>query len=434
MVFGCYAKHGGYAKQTILIGKKVSGVIFSQEVHVGDWFCIGMVLLASVVAGTVALWRRQAACVFVSGLLLNVIGSVAWIVWGSGTMAALIEINALALAVGSAVWTLLGAIPPSSVPHVAFGRRKIVFSHLAAQFAVGLVGLAASIGVTRKVMSLPQVGPQPLEWIALAVTVGAVAICLWDRTARFPLAGLYALGLAAIGMEQIDRFAPGRFFVWAGSAEYAGFALVTALLGWSLPRFKPVWTTLRIPNDPTRWSRRWFLWAQASITVVSAVLAAWISIDFSFDGMGQDVALFGWSGRQTGCPTALMLVGAAIAMTWQTKGGWRARWQYVAMAAGVLFTSSVGWARIDSASDTTTGDARWLHRSVSLLLSSSMMTLLTSFGLARVLSRKSDWIKRARKAMPAFGGLVLLMLAIVLLLAAVASGDTGVGALAPKMQ
>jgi len=387
----------------------------------GVWFCLGAILLASVVTGAVALWRRQAACVFVSGLLLNVIGSIAWRVWGPGTVAELFEINAISLAVGSALWTLIGAVHPSGIPHASFGKRRIVFSHLAPKLAVGLVGLAVSIGVAREVMNLPQVDPRPLDWIALAATVGAVTMCLWDRTARFPLAGLYVLGLAAIGMEQIYRFSPGKFFLWGVSAEYAGYALVTALIGWSLPRLKSVWVALRIPDEPGRWSRQWFLRTQVLITAVSAALAAWISIDFSFDGMGEGVALFGWTGRLTGRPTALMLVGATIVMAWQTDGALRAGWQYAAMAAGVLFTSSVGWARIDSASDPTNGDARWLHRSVNLLVSASMMTLLTRFGLGRVLPRKSDWINRGRKAMPAFAGLALLALAIVLVLAAVAA-------------
>jgi len=397
-------------------------VFFSYEVHIGVWFCLGAVLLASVVTGAAALWRRQAACVFVSGLLLNVIGTIAWTVWGPGTVAALIEINAISLAVGSAVWMLLGAVHPSGVPHADFGRRQLVFSHLAVKFAVGLMGLAVFIGVAREVMNLPQAEPQPLDWIALAATVGAVAICLWDRTARFPLAGLFALGLVAIGLEQIERFSPGRFFVWACGAEYAGFAYVTALIGWSLPRFRRVGEVLRIPDDPTRWSQRWFLRAQASIVSLTAMLTTWISIDFSFDGLGEGVALFGWTGRMSACPTALMLVGATAAMAWQTTGVSRARWQYAALATGLLCTSSLGWARIDAASGTVAGNALWLQRSVNLLVTASMMTLFTRFGIARIVSRKSDWITRGRRAMPAFGGLALLMLAIVLLLTTAAVG------------
>ena len=43
-----------------------------------------------------------------------------------------------------------------------------------------------------------------------------------------------------------------------------------------------------------------------------------------------------------------------------------------------------------------------------------MMTLLTSFGLARVLPRDSDWIPRGRRAMPAFAGLAVGLLVLVL--------------------
>ena len=49
----------------------------------------------------------------------------------------------------------------------------------------------------------------------------------------------------------------------------------------------------------------------------------WIALDFSFDDMGQDVALFGLAGRQATCSAALMLVGATILMAWQSSGRWR---------------------------------------------------------------------------------------------------------------
>ena len=246
--------------------------------------------------------------------------------------------------------------------------------------------------------------------------VFAVVVSLWDGASRLPLAGLYALGLAAVGMGEIWRgFSPGKFFVWGCTCDLAGFVLVTALLGWLLPHIKSASTMLRIPNESTRWSVKWFLPSQALLAAVAAALAAWVSMDFSFDGLGEGVALFGLSGRLAGCPAALMLLGAAILMAWQAHGAWRAAWQWAAMAAGMLFTSSLGWAQLDAAVAFSVGDTPWLHRSANLLLSASMMTLMTRFGLALVLPGQSDWILRARQASPVFGGLALLMLTAVLI-------------------
>jgi hypothetical protein len=42
-----------------------------------------------------------------------------------------------------------------------------------------------------------------------------------------------------------------------------------------------------------------------------------------------------------------------------------------------------------------------------------MMTLMTGFGLGRVLPRHSDWIPRGRRAMPVFGILAAVLLAML---------------------
>jgi hypothetical protein len=207
-------------------------------------------------------------------------------------------------------------------------------------------------------------------------------------------------------LAQIQRgFAPRRFFVWGTVCDLAAFVLVTALLGWALTR---IGAGARKFGDAHRWSAAWFRCLQTLLALIAAALAVLIAADRSFDGLGAGVALFGLSGRLVACPAALMLLGAAVLMAWQSQGRWRAGWQYAALGLGMLFTTSIGWATMDAA----TGSP-WLHRTVNLLISASMMTLMTGLGLGRVLPRGSDWIPRGRRAMPAFGTLALLMAAIV---------------------
>jgi len=393
----------------------VLAILWSTEDTSGAWWRISPVLAIGVSAGVIALWRRQAAYVFISGLLLNVAGSIAWIAWGPSSYTSFIQTNVLCLAVGSIAWTLLGSLHPSGVPHPRLGDRPLPFAHLAAVCAVGLLWAMAMIGAAGDVLDMPHLELLRLDWIALVTAAVAVAICLWDRNARFPLAGLYFLGLSAAGMSLIHRdLSPGTYFLWTASCELTGFVLVAALLGWGLPRMKPAWTALLIPDDRQRWSWQWFFQAQAVLSILTAALAAWVSIDFSFDGTGSEIALLGMSGRLAGRPAALMLVGATILMAWQARGATRSGWQMAAMAAGVLFSSSIGWAALDSDPETLTGQAPWLHRGVNLMVSAAMMTLLTGFGLGQGLPRGSDWIAQGRRAVPVFGCLALLMLVIVL--------------------
>jgi hypothetical protein len=275
------------------------------------------------------------------------------------------------------------------------------------------LGLVAMIAVGRAVLGLPHSAPEPLDWIALAVTSVAVAASLWDRGARFSAAGLYWIALTAISMGQIQRgYSPGSYFLWGAVCEWTGLMIVAALVGWSFRRFPIAATILRIPDGRVYWPDGWFNGIQALLAAASAALVAWISLDSTFDVMGAEVALFGMSGRMACCPAALMLIGATMLMAWQDDGAWRALWQYSAMASGVLFTTSVAWARLDVGR--AAADTLWLDRSVSLLISTGMMTLLTRFGLARVLPRSGDWITRARRAAPVFGALALLLLVAVL--------------------
>lgn len=383
---------------------------------VAIWFGLGFVLVLSLAAGAVALGRRQPAGVFASGLLINVTGIVAWAVWGPRTIHTLLQINVVCLSLGCAMWVLLDRLHPSGVPHANCGGRTLGFARLAAPLAVGLLGLVVATGVARQIMDLPHLELAVLDWAALCTATGAVVVCFWDDTGPFPLVGLYVLGLVAISMMEIARnFSPGQYFLWGSMCEWAGFVLVSALAGWSLPRLKRIAVLLRMCGTPARGSTGWFNMAQAFLAASTAVITAWISVDFSFDGMGEDVAWIVVSGRQAACGAALMLVGGAIVMAWQTRGGRRAAWQYAAMTAGVLLTSSVGWASLDVASDAPLVPEIWLHRSMTLMITTGMMTFMAGIGFRGILPRSSDWITRGRRAAPVFGSLALLMLLAVLL-------------------
>ena len=90
-------------------------------------------------------------------------------------------------------------------------------------------------------------------------------------------------------------------------------------------------------------------------------------------------------------------------------------WQFATMFAGILFTASLGWSRIDLAG-LPAGESPWPDHVFTLLVSTGMMTFMTSVGLPRFLPRDSDWIPRGRQAMPVLGttALVLLVLWLVL--------------------
>lgn len=211
----------------------------------------------------------------------------------------------------------------------------------------------------------------------------------WNRIAPFALAIGYSLAWLLLAVAQVARgVSPWRFFVWSGLAEWAGLLLVTSLVGW--------W--VRRPRDASRQilsadGDRLFPAVQALLTVTVALWLGWVTIDFSFDGMGAGLALFGFAGRTCACPSALMLLGASILMAWQSSAGWRVRWQSLAITMGLLFTTSISWVRVDASSE-----APWWDRQLALALTSGMMSLMTRFAFPRVLPAQSDWLVRGRQA------------------------------------
>lgn len=251
----------------------------------------------------------------------------------------------------------------------------------------------------------------PIWWVgASALAAAAVSVGLWDRTSRFRHVAYYSLAWFLLAIAQIARGAsPSRYYVWTGLAEWSGLLLVIAIVGWLIRRPRVVAASRSSAGD------RWFMAAQAGAMAVISLLVGWIATDFSFDGMGAGFALFGLAGRHCACPSALMLVGASIAMAWQSTGWWRTVWQFSAMAAGVLFTTSLGFARINAASE-----APWLDRTVKLMITTGMMAIMTWIGLPRVLPNESDWIARGRRASPVFAAAALLLMATALIAKVVA--------------
>ena len=101
-------------------------------------------------------------------------------------------------------------------------------------------------------------------------------------------------------------------------------------------------------------------------------------------------------------------------MAWQATAQRRTNWQCAAFAAGVLFSCTNTWARLDTAAGTFSGDQPWVHRSAALMIATGMMTLLSTFGLRLVLPKHSDWLTSGRRIAPLLGGATIVMVLFVL--------------------
>ncbi|MFH1924336.1 MAG: hypothetical protein ABIP48_31175, partial [Planctomycetota bacterium] len=398
------------------IGTVVVGLalLYAGEDPVLPWWSARAVLAAGVMAGVLAMWLRLGAYVFLSGLLVNVAGTVIWMAWGPWNFAAVLYTNVLCLAVGSCVWTLLRPAHPEGVPGIKLGGRAWPFAHLAVQAGLAVLGVLVVISAVydvwdiHRVSSLHDPATYQLGWLALAAAAVATTLLLWDRTARFPLKAWYSIGLIAVGMALGVRELSPRVFCWTAGHELAGFVLLTALLTRLLSRMKPAWQALRIPGHDNRFPNDWLPQVQAVVAGLALVLGAWISIDFAFDGINR--AGVAWiTGRTAGPLSACALLAAGVLIAGQSSGRWRVGWQCGTIALGALVLAEGCWAWLPPA-----WGVPWLHRSVILMAAAVVMALVSQFGLARILPAGSGWIVSGRRMLPLLGAVALVLLALVL--------------------
>jgi hypothetical protein len=367
------------------------------------------VLGVSLAFGLLALWRGLPGYVYLSGILLNVAGTVYWMHQGPSDVPGFVHTNVVCLAAGSVIWTLIGLLGRFK-PGV-FGRSEHLppFAHLAVLLGLVLLGSLAGVSLILCVAQVEHAAVGPLGWIALGATAAAAALLLWDRRAGFPLAALYFSGLAALAMALDARLLTSRALCWTAGPELALFVLLAAVLSRLLPALAPLWRAAGMTEVEGHRSERWFLPAQAVAAGLAALLSVWISIDFAFSGMTRPG--FQWlPGRMIGPLTAMLLVGAAIvSAAARVAGRGRAVWQYATFAFSALVLAELGWAWLRPEIPLP-----WLHRNVVLMVASVVMTLAAGLVLPAILPGRSDWIDRGRRCVPRLGGLSLAMLVVIL--------------------
>ncbi|MGA2798300.1 MAG: hypothetical protein ABSE63_12020, partial [Thermoguttaceae bacterium] len=384
-------------------------VLYCHEDVAGVWWRLRALMGLSLAAGIIALWMQSEGHVFVSGLLLNAAGTVAWIAWRPGGIPLLVDMNVLALAAGSMIWTLIQIIYPQAIAYPRWHDKPLPFAHFAAAAGLAALGALAAVNVTLDLLKLEHEAIAPWGWYAAAAIAAAIMFLVWDRAVRLSLLGLYVSGLTAIAMQWDYWQESRRMTCLRAGADLASFVIVMALAGWLLPKARWICRWLQIPDEADRWPSEWFMQIQALAACVAGALGVWVALDFGFDGLAKGVALFGLSGRLMGITGLLMVLGGSIVMAWQAKSAWRVQWQYASFVAGLLLLSSLRWAGIDPAQA-----GPWLHRGVVFLVSATMMTMICSFGLKKVISSNSDWIGIGRRMAPLFGGVSILTLGLVL--------------------
>lgn len=232
-----------------------------------------------------------------------------------------------------------------------------------------------------------------LHWLALAATIALMTAVLWDKHAKYAVAGLYLLGLlaGALAFYQLDL--ASAQLRWATVMLLAIYALATAAVWHWRERFITFAERFGVPRrlTPETTELIWFFAFTVFSTAVLISLAYW-----------TDLRTLSFSLRST---AALAVVAQFVTFALIAEGVSRRSWQRFAIAMFVIGLTLFGWSWLTPGLTGT-----WLNRSVILMLLVFGLTALYAWLLEQARAYSPDWTNAAQKCVP-----VLLAAGIVAL-------------------
>ena len=259
----------------------------------------------------------------------------------------------------------------------------LAFHQLAAIFWLGTLMLVVIANNSLYEASVRLLQAPLLTWLAFVSLLAFMASCLWDKRARYAVAGLYTLGLVGCAIALLQLGLSTTRFVWATPVVLSVYSLVVAMLWHSRQTIiefaKRFGIPERIDRDTTE-----LAWLSAfSILAVATVggLAYWINVRFLDFELRLSAAV------------AFAAQGVTFALI--ARGVVAERWRRAAIGTLVAGAILVGWSWL-----TPGVDATWLNRSVILMLEAFGLTAIYGLLLDKANAQWPHWTSAARACVP----------------------------------
>jgi hypothetical protein len=331
------------------------------------WWSIAPLLAMVALAVALNLRTKARTYLYTAGVLFSIATSLWWLLIGqeSFSVSEFLLVNVVANSLAGVIWLLLDL---RSRQHESSAGYYFSFHNVVA--ILSLVALASQL-------FLPNT--THLIWLAFASVVTLMTACLWDRYAKFAVAGLYTLGLigGAITLQQLAL--SSERFAWSATIIISVYSLCAALVWHRRARLFAIAQRLRVPErigaDVTELP--WLAsFSMIAVTVI-AVLACWMNLSFvDFDLRATAALAF----------AAQFLTLGLLAEGAQAQG-WR-RAAILVFGLGAVFFC---WSWL------TPGiNATWLNRSVILMLVVFGLTALYALLLDKANKHFADWMKAAQ--------------------------------------
>jgi hypothetical protein len=223
-----------------------------------------------------------------------------------------------------------------------------------------------------------------LHWFALASTVALMIATLWDRHARYAVAGLYLLGLLAGAMALNQLHLTHSRLQWSTVILLALYTISASLIWHWRERFIVLGERYGIPRRlaPEATELHWLWTLNVAAACLVIFLAFWIDLDVASFGLRSTAAL------------AVVALFATFALF--AEGAWKRQWQQAAIVVLVVGLTFLGWSGL---TPWTTGT--WLNRSVILMLLAFGLTAVYGLLLTEVKARIPEWASAAQSCVPA---------------------------------
>ncbi|HEY2961789.1 MAG TPA: hypothetical protein VGJ37_05200 [Pyrinomonadaceae bacterium] len=222
-----------------------------------------------------------------------------------------------------------------------------------------------------------------LYWFALASTIALMVAVLWDKEARYAVAGLYLLGLLAVamGLYQLDlSFDRLR---WSIAILLSLYALAAAVVWHWRERVILCVEQHGVPRrfEPGATELPWFF----GFTLIAVAVVVWLAY-------GIDLRFLSFGLRSS---AALAVIAQFLTLGLLAEGFWERRWQRGAIAMLVIGLTLFGWSWLTPGLTGT-----WLNRNVILMLLAFGLIALYGLLLDKAKAYSPNWTGAAQSCVP----------------------------------
>ncbi|PYS34366.1 MAG: hypothetical protein DMF75_06675, partial [Acidobacteria bacterium] len=351
----------------------------------GAWWSIGALLAMSALAASLNWLTYKRAYLYAAAILLNASVSI-WLIRyypAQGSGRAFIEANMIALCLGGVVWIWFELRARRFAPRLN-SSTAASFHNLAVSFSLLAMGSIIALYLYEDLTRFHQSFTPSLDWFALVSLALLMAACLWDREAKYAVAGLYLIGLMSAGMLLHRLNLTPRRLIWSLTMAGAIHALGAALIWRAREPFIAGATRLKIPRriDANVGELEWLSFLNSLLVAIVVVLAFWI-----------DLRIFESTLRAS---ASVAVMAQALTFGLMAQGKRRVKWQRAAISMLLLGAVFLGWSALTPGASGT-----WLNRAVILM--TVMFAAVALFGaeLDKLLEHEPDWTKAFRDCVPA---------------------------------